>query len=243
VKTSEDFTLNDQEIITHPDAKNSKILFLCHPNNPTGNTIPEKKIRNILENFSGMVVVDEAYIDFISEESTLKFLKKYPKLIVLQTFSKMWGLAGLRLGIVFAHSETINFIKSVKAPYNVNVLTAKETIKALDNKEEKYQQRNALISERFYLETELEKCEIVHKIYPSKCNSVLIKFIKNISANDVYHALKLENIIVRNFSHKQYLENCIRVSVGLPKENKKVIKVINTLRSLQELEKLKQSIL
>ncbi len=226
---SDCFVLDDQKILENSDAKNSKILFLCHPNNPTGNTIPEEKILNILENFPGMVVIDEAYIDFCSEESTLKFLNKYPRLIVLQTFSKMWGLAGTRLGMAFAHPETINMIKAIKAPYNVNILTAEAGLQALNNKEKKYQQRNALVSERFYLESKLAKCKIIQKIYPSKCNSVLVKIIDSEEADHVYNELKNNNIIVRNFSQKKFLENCIRISVGRPEENKKVIETFKNL--------------
>lgn len=235
-ENSVDFTLDVQKILKNKQAKKSKILFLCHPNNPTGNTIPEEKILEILENFAGMVVVDEAYIDFCSEESTLKFLEKYPRLIVIQTFSKMWGLAGTRLGMAFAHTETIQMIRSVKAPYNVNILTVNAALQALNRKEKKYQQRNALISERFYLESELKKCTIIQKIYPSKCNSLLVKIREDgkyeeagHNADYVYNELHNHNIIVRNFSQKKFLENCIRISVGLPEENKKVIQILRDL--------------
>lgn len=223
------YHLQDQKILEHPQAKKSKILFLCHPNNPTGNSIPEEKIRNILENFPGMVVVDEAYIDFCSEESTLKFVEEFPRLIVLQTFSKMWGLAGTRCGMAFGHPESIRMIKSVKAPYNVNILTANAALEALNRKEKKYQQRNALISERFYLESELEKCALIQKIFPSKCNSLLVKIRDGEDADHVYNELHNANVIVRNFSQKKFLENCIRISIGLPEENKKVLEILREL--------------
>lgn len=224
-----DFVLDDQKILADRKAKKAKILFLCHPNNPTGNTIPEEKILNILENFPGMVVVDEAYIDFCSEESTLKFLEKYPRLIVLHTFSKMWGLAGTRCGVAFGHAESINIIKAVKAPYNLNILTANAALEALNRKEKKYQQRNALISERFYLQSELEKCAIIQRIYSSKCNSLLVKIIPEKNADEIHHELQNQGIIVRNFSQKKFLENCMRISVGLLEENKKCIEVMKKI--------------
>ncbi len=232
IPLDENFELQDQKILANAQAKKAKILFLCHPNNPTGNSIPEEKILNILENFPGMVVVDEAYIDFVSEKSTLKFLEKFPRLVVLQTFSKMWGLAGVRCGMAFGHTETIHMLHSVKAPYNVNILSAKAALEALDNKEKKYQQRNALVSERFYLASELEKCEAVEKVFPSDCNSVLVKIKDEVSADKVYHELVHGNVIVRNFSQKKFLENCIRISVGLPEENKKAIKILREISSV-----------
>ncbi len=208
---------------------NIKLLFLCHPNNPTGNVISEKNIVNILENFSGMVVIDEAYIDFASEHSTLKFLQKYPNLIVLQTFSKMWGLAGVRCGKVFAHPKVIEMLQAVKDPYNVNVLTARAVNDALNFKEKVYQERNVLVAQKFYLEEEFKKIALIKKVYPSACNSILVKIDENYSVDDVYEKLNQSGIVVRNFGNKQFLENCLRVSIGLPEENMKVVEMMKNI--------------
>lgn len=228
-ENTNEFILDDEEILRNSRSKNAKILFLCHPNNPTGNTIPKEKICNILENFSGIVVVDEAYIDFVSEDSTLKFLAEYPRLIILHTFSKMWGLAGARCGVAIAHPSIIQLILAVKAPYNVNILTAQSVHKTLQKKETIYQQRNALISERFFLEGELKKIPYIKQIFPSKANFLLIKIRAEKSAEELYQYLKEQHIIVRNFAQKNALENCLRISVGTPEENKKLIEVLRNI--------------
>ena len=226
--------LSDNTEATFENQNNLKLLFLCHPNNPTGNIISEERILKILKNFSGMVVVDEAYIDFASQYSTLKFLQKYPKLIVLQTFSKMWGLAGVRCGKMFAHPKVITMIQAVKAPYNLNILTAKAVNDALNNKTEIYQQKNVLLAQKLYLENECKKIQkselnVIENVYESHCNSVLIKLSETQDADIVYEKLKNDGVVVRNFGKKQFLENCLRISVGTPEENLKVVSLLNNL--------------
>ena len=224
--------LADNTDVTKENQNNITLLFLCHPNNPTGNIITKERLLKILDNFSGMVVVDEAYIDFASEHSALKFLRKYPRLIVLQTFSKMWGLAGVRCGVAFAHPEVIRMLQAVKSPYNVNVLTADAVNTALNNKQEIYQQRNILVSEKYYLETELKKLEgkLFSEVYSSYANSILVRLMSSFDSDVVYEKLKTNGIIVRNFGNKPFLENCLRISIGTPKENIRLIEVLNTVK-------------
>ncbi len=226
--------LADNTDATRENQNNIKLLFLCHPNNPTGNIISEKRLVKILDNFSGMVVVDEAYIDFSSEHSTLKFLQKYPKLIVLQTFSKMWGLAGVRCGIAFAHPEVITMLQAVKSPYNVNILTARAVNDALNNKGIIYQQRNIILAQRLYLENEcknltISKNPIFTDVYPSHCNSILVRLVPELDSDIIYEKLKNKGIVVRSFGKKQFLENCLRISVGTPEENFKVVEILKNI--------------
>lgn len=219
------FQLDTQKILEK--AKDSKLLFLCNPNNPTGGNIKKTDIKKILQNFAGMVVVDEAYIEFCTQESVLSWLEKYPKLIVLQTFSKMWGLAGVRCGMAIGHPEVINKISALKAPYNVNILTAQAVNDALNDKEKIFQQRNTLVAERIELEKNLKNFPEVQKIFPSNSNFLLLKFKNN--PEKIYNKFIQEGIIVRNFSKKKYLENCMRISIGTPKENKRVLEIMGRL--------------
>ncbi len=226
--------LADNTEATEENKNNIKLLFLCHPNNPTGNIIAEKQLIKILDNFSGMVVVDEAYIDFVSKHSALKFLEKYPKLIVLQTFSKMWGLAGVRCGKMFAHKDVIAMVQAVKAPYNVNILTANAVNNALNNKEKVYQQRNVLVAQLHYLQEECKNYTtgenpLFANVYPSYANSILVRISPEFDADIIYEKLKNKGIVVRNFGKKQFLENCLRISVGTPEENFALITLLKTL--------------
>ncbi|HIQ57184.1 TPA: histidinol-phosphate transaminase [Candidatus Gracilibacteria bacterium] len=226
--------LSDNTCVTIENQNNIKLLFLCHPNNPTGNIISEKRLLKILDNFSGMVVVDEAYIDFSSEHSTLKFLQKYPKLIVLQTFSKMWGLAGVRCGKAFAHPDVITMLQAVKDPYNVNMLTARAVNDALNNKSTIYQKRNIILAQKLYLEDECKKLTISEnpifsEVYPSHCNSILVRLVPELDSDIMYEKLKNKGIVVRNFGKKQFLENCLRISVGTPEENFRVVEILRNI--------------
>ena len=154
--------------------QHSKILFICSPNNPTGNSIDRKIIENLIQNFSGIVVIDEAYIDFAEGESTTSFIGQYPNVVILQTFSKAWGMAGIRLGMAFASEEIINLFNKVKPPYNVNVLTQKTALEGMSDAEGVYEKVNTILAERTRLEKLLPNFSFVQKVYPSDLSLIHI---------------------------------------------------------------------
>jgi histidinol-phosphate aminotransferase len=219
-----DFYLNVEEILQN--AKSAKILFLCHPNNPTGNAIPLETVDVFLRDFPGIIILDEAYIDFCPEKSLLPKIKSHPHLIVLQTFSKAWGMAGARLGMAFAHPDVISLFLRIKTPYNINVLTANKAIEKLADPKTVAKEIEILVKERKRMEKELQKIPTVKKVFPSDANFLLIK-MENAQA---VHQIFLENgIVVRNVSDGKYLRECIRVSVGSPLENDAVIRLLQSL--------------
>jgi histidinol-phosphate aminotransferase len=204
----------------------TKIIFLCSPNNPSGNLLSKEAIAKILILFKGIIVIDEAYIDFANDEGCIPVLNQFPNLVILQTFSKAWGLAGLRLGIAFASSELITFMNKVKYPYNVNVVTQQLVLKALDTIEVKQQWVTEIISERERVIKEIVNIKGVVKVYPSDANFILVK-INN--ANDVYTSLLSRGIIVRNRSNIILCKDCLRITIGTPMENNQLL---NTLKNL-----------
>ena len=219
-----DFQLDTEKILSFSRAENfPKILFLCHPNNPTGNAMEQEKVELLLQEFPGIVVIDEAYSDFCSEKSFLSRLSEFPRLVVLQTFSKLWGLAGVRLGMAFASEEIIRVFRSIKAPYNINVLTAEAAHKRLLENKKVIQERDLLLEERKKMRQELERISCVQKIFLSDANFLLVRFSEG---NTVYNILLKEGIVVRNFSQKKRLENCLRITVGTPEENEALLKVL-----------------
>ena len=199
----------------------TKIIWLCSPNNPTGNSLNRNEIIKLLTSFEGIVVLDEAYIDFASEGSFNKFLSQYPNLVILQTFSKAWGSAAIRLGMAFASTEIINVLNKIKYPYNVNILTQKQAITALKNVAEVKAWVKTLLDERTILIQALEKLPLVQHIYPSDANFVLVKVP---DANALYHYLVDKSIIVRNRSSVSLCMGCIRITVGTPEENRILLK-------------------
>lgn len=231
IPLKESFELDIKKVLSSLSLQNEKqqpkLLFLCHPNNPTGNTIPETILIEIFEatkNTKTMVVIDEAYIDYCTEESTLKYLKKYPHIIVLHTFSKMWGLAGCRVGCMIAHPEVIEKIKAIKSPYNVSTLNANAVKQQINQKEKLFQERNEILSQKFWMESQLQKQECIKEVYPSKTNFLLVRFNNN--SLKVYNRLLNHDIIIRNFSSVQSLENCLRITLGTDEENKTLLSFI-----------------
>lgn len=214
-----DFTLPVDKIeqIINPTIK---LLFICSPNNPTGNLIKKESIIRILKCFKGLVVVDEAYIDFANNESILSEIENYPNLVVLQTFSKAWGMAGLRLGMAFANEEIINILNKIKYPYNVNTLTQEYAIKALNNIDQKESMVKTIVEERENLQVELNLIDGVELIYPSDANFLLVK-IQN--ATKIYRELILKGVVVRNRSNVALCDDCLRITVGTRDENKRLI--------------------
>ncbi|GCC51486.1 histidinol-phosphate transaminase [Chryseotalea sanaruensis] len=225
VLLTKDYQL-DTEGILKAVTPNTKIIFLCSPNNPTGNLLSVDDISKVLNNFSGLVVVDEAYIDFAGDVSLIKELKKYPNLVILQTFSKAWGLAGLRLGMCFASEAIINLLNKVKYPYNVNIKTQELAAEALLNADSKDRAVAEILSERGQLVDTLNQIPFVIKVYPSDANFVLVA-IENASVT--YQKLMQQGIIVRDRSTVVLCESSLRITIGTPEENKKLI---NSLKQI-----------
>jgi histidinol-phosphate aminotransferase len=223
-----DFQPNTHEILNHMN-NHSKILFICSPNNPTGNSIHMATIVHLLEQFTGIVAIDEAYIDFSNKTSCLKMLEQYPNLVIMQTFSKAWGLAGIRLGMAFASRTIIDLMNKVKPPYNINQLTQKVALQALTQVEKTNKKIQAILKQRAFLEKQLNQMDTVEKVYPSDTNFLLVK-TKN--ANELYQFLVKNGIIVRNRSNILLCEDCLRVTVGTAIENKILLKAWKLFKSL-----------
>ncbi|MDC1105955.1 histidinol-phosphate transaminase [Prolixibacteraceae bacterium] len=196
----------------------TKLIFLCSPNNPTGNTLKREDIIELCQSFHGIVVVDEAYIDFAKTPSFSEEIAHYPNLVVLQTFSKAWGLAGIRLGMAMAQAEVISLLNKVKYPYNVNVLTQKKALDILMYEADRVKQQIAeIIQEREKLSEALISIEQVEKVYPTEANFILVK-IKD--ANHCYQQLLKDGTVVRNRTKVILCDDCLRITVGTPAENK-----------------------
>ena len=199
---------------------NTKIIFICSPNNPTGNSIIRTDIETVLANFQGIVVIDEAYINYAKQRSFIKELTEYPNLVVMQTFSKAWGLAALRLGMAFAARPTIDILNKVKPPYNINQATQDLALAALQNVNQVNEWIKVTVEERDLLTTALTELEIVNRVYPSDANFVLAEVT---DATGIYDYLVNQGIIVRDRSKVTLCEGCLRISIGTPAENKNLI--------------------
>ena len=201
----------------------TKIIFICSPNNPTGNLFSDKDIELLLQNFSGIVVIDEAYIDFSNSLSWITKLEKYPNLVVLQTFSKAWGLANLRLGIGFAPKDIITFLNRIKYPYNVNGYTQQIALQALKNIAYHDKMVEEIKKQKEVLTAGLSDLPTVKHIYPSSANFILVRFE---NASFVYEKLIQQNIIVRDRSSQPLCENCLRITIGTPEQNNRLLAVL-----------------
>ena len=220
-----DFQINLNQLQPYLDFEDVKIIFICSPNNPTGNNINPNDIEYILENFKGIVIVDEAYIDFSEQASFIKLIDKYNNLIVSQTFSKAWGLASVRVGCAYASKPIIDLYKKVKPPYNVSSLNQQAVIEKLNNIEEVQENIKVLLSERTKLIEALGKLSIVKKIYPTDANFVLLE-VDN--ANETYEYLIEKKVIIRN--RNSQIGNCIRITVGASEENERLIKSLENIK-------------
>ena len=203
-----------------------KLVFLCSPNNPTGNAVSNDTIRAILDSFEGIVVVDEAYADFNSGDSAIELINEYPNLIVSQTMSKAWGLAAARVGFAITSEEVISYMNKVKPPYNVSALNQKAAIEALKDKEGFDQRLKTILEEKESLRAALSKLTKVSKIYPSDTNFLLVEFE---DANKTYDELVDRKVIVRN--RDAYVKNCIRITVGSQEENEILINALKELEA------------
>ncbi|WP_292010934.1 histidinol-phosphate transaminase [Chryseobacterium sp.] len=218
---NKDFEIEKQRFLSITQENQPKVFFLCSPNNPTGNSTED--IEFYLQNFEGIVVVDEAYIEFSDKKSCLELIAQYPNLIVLQTFSKAWGVAGARVGIAYASEEIIRLMYTVKAPYNVNTLSQQLIIKSLENLEEFKQNLEDINIEKAWLKNELEIIENITKVYPTDANFFLIEFD---DAEKVYNQLLEKEVLTSK--RTPAIPNCLRINIGNREEN---IQLIQTLRN------------
>jgi histidinol-phosphate aminotransferase len=215
VLLNNDYSLCADTLLAATDDK-TKVIFLCSPNNPTGNLLNRDEMLRVINSFDGIVAIDEAYIDFASEASWLNSLDNMPNVIVLQTFSKAWGLASIRCGMAFASEEIIGYFNKVKYPYNINQLTQDYVLNELQQEERKTMWVNELIDERARLAKRLEVMPFVEKVYPSDANFLLVKVD---DANAKYNNLMSRGVIVRNRHSVALCLNCLRITVGTPQEN------------------------
>lgn len=220
-----DFNL-DVEGILNRLTDSLKMLFICSPNNPTANAMKQADIEQILQNTNAIVVVDEAYIDFSSKTSLIPLLNLYPNLVILQTFSKAWGLASLRLGMAFADPYIIHILTNIKPPYNISGLTQQMALEAIQNLELKNEMVATILNQRRYIMDNLIQLYMIDRIFPSDTNFVLVRF-KN--SKSVFDRLIQSGIIVRDRSKALHCENCLRFTVGTESENKRLIEKLKTL--------------
>ena len=230
VLLDENFQLRPSELLAAVSPK-PKILFLCSPNNPTGNLLDPTAIEFLLRNFGGIVVVDEAYIDFAEgAKSWSQRLVEFPNLVVLQTLSKAWALAGARLGMAFASPEIIHYLNAVKYPYNVGLPTQRAVLSALEQGLDGTV--SAIIAERKKLETALANLDFVERIYPSDANFILVKMR---DSSLIFNHLKQNGVVVRDRSREPLCEGCLRITVGTPLENERLIDLMNNVGEVQNL--------
>lgn len=222
---NEDFSLSADKVLQQVD-DNTKIIFLCSPNNPTGNTLDEKEIERLFNETEALIVIDEAYIDFSTKKSFLKKLDQYPRLAVVQTLSKAWGLAGLRLGLGFASKEIVLILDGIKPPYNVNTYSQQKAMESLGNPGETARKIAVLRSEKEKMQKALEQLPGVSRIFPSDTNFLLVE-IKN--ATKIYQELINKGIILRNRSGMMYCKECLRITIGTPEENKRLLDELTKL--------------
>jgi histidinol-phosphate aminotransferase len=212
----ETFQLDTQGILKAINA-NTKLIFFCCPNNPTGNGVKWDDIKTVLENFSGIVVIDEAYINFAKYRSLIPELLNYPNLVILQTLSKAWGLAGLRIGMAFASEPIIDIFNRIKPPYNVNSVSQKLALEALNHIEQINNWIKEIVSERELMVSELQKLSFIQKVYPSDANFILVK---TNAPEAIYNYLVSHKVIVRDRSKVELCEGCLRITVGTKEQNK-----------------------
>jgi histidinol-phosphate aminotransferase len=224
IQLNENFQIDLKKVDLHFSDKNLKLIFVCSPNNPTGNSMNYSDIEYIINSFNGIVVVDEAYIDFSDKPSFIKKVSNHPNLILLQTFSKAFGLAAVRIGMAFTNPAIIQYFNKIKPPYNISTINQKAALLKLDRIEEYRNQVSKIRNERERLSVNLKKMKITEKVYTSDANFLLVKVR---DANYIYKALVDKNIIIRNRSN--VLDNCLRITVGTRSENNKLIRALNTI--------------
>jgi histidinol-phosphate aminotransferase len=224
VPLDKNFNISSEAAFPFLNDETLKVVFICSPNNPTSNSFDRKEIIRIIENFKGVVVIDEAYIDFSDGESFLPLTGRYDNLIVLQTFSKAMGAAGIRVGMAFACKEIISYMYRVKPPYNISILNQKAALERLGNPTKYSGQIRKIKKEKLKLISRLKKLALIEYIYPSDANFLLVRVL---DANRIYSMLAEKHIIVRN--RTSVVENCIRITVGKKYENKRLIRELKKI--------------
>lgn len=219
-----DFQINIEKVKPFFKDESIKLIFICSPNNPTGNTILKKDIDFILRNFIGIVIIDEAYIDFSTASSFLEEIEKYNNLIVLQTFSKAWGMAGARVGMAFSNPTIIHYFNKIKAPYNISQLNQIAVLDKLNQYELFQKEKETIIQERKKIVKTLLSISFVKKVYPSEANFLLVEVT---DANQIYQQLVVAKIIVRN--RTSIIKNCIRITIGTKEENQQLLTALKTI--------------
>jgi len=225
VNLTRDFQLDLEKIAEAIDA-NTKMIFICSPNNPTGNSLHRDDIETILANFKGLVVIDEAYINFAKQKTFIQELTEYANLVVLQTFSKAWGLAALRLGMAFSSTHVIDILNKVKPPYNINQATQDLALAALQNIQQVNEWIKLTVSERDRLGNALGRLAKVKKVFPSDANFILVEIEQ---AHDVYHLLVDKGIIVRDRCKVVLCDDCLRITIGTVEENNQLLTALEQL--------------
>lgn len=225
VNLSEEFQLRVENILNSV-SEDAKILFICSPNNPSGNSLNSRDVESLLQQFKGLVVIDEAYIDFSSQASWLNRLQEFPNLVITQTLSKAYGLAGIRLGICYASEFIISTLNKIKPPYNINELTQQKALEQLNSTEVFKTQVQQILTERNVLERELRSIAYISEIYPSDANFILVKVD---DATKRYNQLIQKGIVVRNRSNQVLCENCLRITVGTTEENTNLILALKSI--------------
>lgn len=228
VKLNEHFDIHAERLLEVCNA-HTKAIILCSPNNPTGNTLNAEEIKKVLEAFGGVVVIDEAYSDFSTQPQWRSQINSYPNLIVLNTLSKAWASAGIRLGMAFAQEEIINLFNKVKYPYNVNILTQKQAADILSRKPDVSEWVKLTVNERYSLMNAVKELKICQEVYPTEANFFLARFD---DANRIYDYLVEQGIIVRNRSKMVLCDNCLRITVGSPSENTALIAALRKYQTL-----------
>ncbi len=218
-----DFQLNLPAIEEAID-DHTKIIFLCSPNNPTGNSLIKEEVEVVLNNYFGLAVIDEAYINFSRQRSFVQLLNDYPNLVVLQTLSKAWGLAALRLGMAYASEEIINVLNKVKPPYNINQASQELALQALEEVGQVNDMIREIVEQRAKLASQLQDLPLVLDIYPSDANFLLVKVT---DAKSIYNFLLTKGIVVRDRSRVELCEGCLRITIGTPAENEQLISALN----------------
>ncbi|NIK91869.1 histidinol-phosphate transaminase [Mangrovimonas sp. CR14] len=226
VNLSEEFQLRVENILNSV-SEDTKILFICSPNNPSGNSLNSRDIESLLKQFKGLVVIDEAYIDFSSQASWLNRLQEFPNLVITQTLSKAYGLAGIRLGICYSSEFIISTLNKIKPPYNINELTQQKALEQLNSTEVFKTQVQQILTERNVLERELGSIAYISEIYPSDANFILVKVD---DATKRYNQLIQKGIVVRNRSNQVLCENCLRITVGTTEENTNLILALKSIK-------------
>ena len=225
VLLDENFQMDAEKILAACD-ENTKLIFLCSPNNPTGNSLNREEILKLLNQFEGLLVLDEAYIDFASEPSMMSRLDEYPSLVVLQTFSKAWGSAAIRLGMALASESIVQALNKIKYPYNISLPTQQQAMKMLDAAPEVQEWVESILQERDRLSKALSELRLVKHIYPSDANFLLLRVS---DANRLYAVLVEQGIIVRNRNNVSLCLGCLRITIGKTEENDILLKALKAM--------------